>query len=112
MVAAGGRQFEYSFMDYSPESSPERENGPDNGFDFLEFSREHEPDRVSIRVWKIFIHLTSDIVAVKQDSSILKESSNPVCGFSMMEQVRLCAVWSTENWLGSSMNHIQGWMTV
>ena len=65
MVAAGGRQFEYSFMDYSPESSPERENGPDNGFDFQEFSREHEPDRVSIRVWKIFIHLTSDIVAVK-----------------------------------------------
>ena len=40
MVAAGGRQFEYSFMDYSPESSPELENGPDNGFDFQEFSRE------------------------------------------------------------------------
>ena len=30
----------------------------------------------------------------------------------MMEQVRLCAVWPTENWLGSSMNHIQGWTTV
>ena len=29
----------------------------------------------------------------------------------MMEQVRLCAVWPMENWLGSSMNHIQGWMT-
>ena len=29
-----------------------------------------------------------------------------------MERVRLCAVWPTENWLGSSMNHIQGWMTV
>ena len=40
MVAAGGRQFEYSFMDYSPESSPECENGPDNGFDFQEFRRE------------------------------------------------------------------------
>ena len=25
----------------------------------------------------------------------------------MIEQVRLCAVWTTENWLGSSMNHIQ-----
>ena len=35
---------------------------------------------------------------------------NPVCGFSKMEQVRLCAVWPTENWLGSSINHIQGWM--
>ena len=35
-----------------------------------------------------------------------------VCGFSMMEQVRLCAVWPTENWLGNSINHIQGWMTV
>ena len=40
MVAAGGRQFEYSFMDYSPESSPDCENGPDNGFEFQEFSRE------------------------------------------------------------------------
>ena len=29
-----------------------------------------------------------------------------------MEQVRLCAVLSTENWLDSSMNHMQGWMTV
>ena len=23
-----------------------------------------------------------------------------------MEELRLCAVWQTENWLGSSMNHI------
>ena len=30
----------------------------------------------------------------------------------MMEQVRLYAVWPTENWLGSSMNHIQGWKAV
>ena len=30
----------------------------------------------------------------------------------MMEQVRLCAVWPTENWLGSSMNYIQGLRTV
>ena len=29
-----------------------------------------------------------------------------------MEQVRLCAVWPTENWLGSSMNQVQGWKTV
>ena len=29
-----------------------------------------------------------------------------------MEQVRLCAVLPTENWLASSMNHIQGRMTV
>ena len=29
-----------------------------------------------------------------------------------MGQVRLCAVWPTENWLGSSMNHIQGWKAV
>ena len=30
----------------------------------------------------------------------------------MMEQVRLCAVWPIENWLGSSLNQIQGWTTV
>ena len=29
-----------------------------------------------------------------------------------MEQVRLCAVWPTENWLDSSMNHILGWKIV
>ena len=43
---------------------------------------------------------------------IFRQSSNPVCGFSMMEQVRLCAVWPMENWLGCSLNHIQGWTTV
>ena len=30
----------------------------------------------------------------------------------MMEQVRLCAVWPRENWLGSSLNQIQGWTPV
>ena len=35
-----------------------------------------------------------------------------VGGFSMMEQVRLCAVWPMENWLGSSFNQIPGWITV
>ena len=29
----------------------------------------------------------------------------------MMEQVRLGAVWPMENWLGSSLNQIQGWTT-
>ena len=49
----------------------------------------------------------SEILAVKHESMILGHSSNPVYGFSMMEQVRLCAVW-----LGSSLNQIQGWTTV
>ena len=53
-----------------------------------------------------------DILFLKHNSRILKQSSNPVCGFSMMKQVRLCAVWPTENWPGSSMNHLQGRMTV
>ena len=30
----------------------------------------------------------------------------------MMEQVRLCAVCPMENWIGSSLNGIQGWSTV
>ena len=29
----------------------------------------------------------------------------------MIEQVRLCDVWPMENWLGSSLNQIQGWTT-
>ena len=54
----------------------------------------------------------SDILFLKHDSSILRQSPNPVCGFSMMEQVRLCAVCPTQNWRCSSVNHIQGWTTV
>ena len=54
----------------------------------------------------------SDILFLKHACSTLRQSSNNVCGFSMMEQVRLCAVWPSENWLGSPMNHILGWMTV
>ena len=30
----------------------------------------------------------------------------------MLEQVRLCAAWPMENWLGSSLNQIQGWTAV
>ena len=56
--------------------------------------------------------LTADILSLKPDSSIFRQSFNPVCGFSMMEHVRLCAVYPTENWLGSSVNHIRGWETV
>ena len=54
----------------------------------------------------------SECLALKHESRILGHSSNPVCGFSMMEQVRLCAVWPVENWLGSSWHQIQGWTTV
>ena len=50
----------------------------------------------------------SEFLALKKESSIFGHSSNPVCGFSMMKQVRLCAVWPMENWLGSSLNQIQG----
>ena len=42
-------------------------------------------------------HLVTDLLFLKHDSRILRQSSNPVCGYSMMEQVRLCAVWPTEN---------------
>ena len=33
----------------------------------------------------------ADIIFLKHDSSTLRLSSNHVCSFSMMEQVRLCA---------------------
>ena len=57
----------------------------------------------------------ADILFLKHCSSIFRQSSHPESGFSMMEQVRLCAVWPTDNLLCSSINHIlvlQGWMTV
>ena len=41
----------------------------------------------------------SDILIIKHDSRILWQSSNPVCGFSMMEQASLCAVWPELAWL-------------
>ena len=55
-------------------------------------------------------HTPTDILFLKHDRRIFRP--NPVCGFSMMEQVRLCAVWPRENWLGSSMNQKQAWMTI
>ena len=56
--------------------------------------------------------LKTEFLSLKHESRILGHSSNPVCGFSMMDQVRLCAVWPMENLLGSSLNQIQGWTTV
>ena len=53
-----------------------------------------------------------EFLALRHKSRLLGLSSNPVCGFFVMEQVRLCAVWPTENWLGSSLNQIQGWTAV
>ena len=44
----------------------------------------------------------ANILFLKHESRIPGQSSNLVCGFSMMEQVRLCAVRPTENWLGTS----------
>ena len=59
-----------------------------------------------------FLMTPPEFLALKHKSRILGHSSNPVCGFFMIEQVSLCAVWPMENWLGSSLNHIQGWTTV
>ena len=53
-----------------------------------------------------------EFLALKQESMILGHLSNPVCGFSMMGQVGLRAIWTMENLLGSSLNQIQGWTTV
>ena len=53
-----------------------------------------------------------EFLALKHDSRILGHSSHPVCGFPMMEQVRLCAVWPIENWLGYSLNQTQCRTTV
>ena len=53
-----------------------------------------------------------EFLALKHERRILRHSSSPWCGLSMMEQVRLCAVWPMENWLGLSLNQIQGWTTV
>ena len=51
----------------------------------------------------------SEVLALKQESRIIGQPTNPASGFSMME---LCAVWPMDNWLGSSLNQIQGWTTV
>ena len=53
-----------------------------------------------------------EFLALKHKRLILGHLWKPVCGFSMMGPVSICAVWPTENWLGSSLNKIQGWTTV
>ena len=47
-----------------------------------------------------------EFLALKHESRILGQSSNPASDFSILEQVRLCDVWPTENWLGVSLNQI------
>ena len=84
----------------------------------LPWLTEHTPAGSSTRNLLHFLQsvgtdrLQADILFLKHDSSTLRQSSNSVCGFPMMEQVRLCAGWPTESWLGSSMNPIQWWKTV
>ena len=49
-----------------------------------------------------FLMSKVDILFLKHASSLFRQSSNTVCGFSMMEQVGLGAVCLMENWLGTS----------
>ena len=63
------------------------------------------PSRAITPSWGI--KLRGRVPCSMHESRICGYSSNPVCGFSVMEQVRL-----TENLLGSSMNHIEGWKTL
>ena len=53
-----------------------------------------------------------EFLELKHESRILKHTSYPECGFPKIEQVRVCAAWPMENWLGSSLKQIQGWNTV
>ena len=56
----------------------------------------------------LLVQPEADILFLRHASRILRQSSEPVCGFSTTGQVRLCAIWPRENWLGSSRNHVQG----
>ena len=62
--------------------------------------------------WRSSGLFPAEFLALKHESRILRHSTSPVCGFSMMEQVRLIAVWPMENLLGSSLSQIQSWTTV
>ena len=75
--------------------------------------RERVKDRIKGAAAVAGAALRADILLLKYDSRIFSQSSNPVlCGFSIMKQSKLCGVWPMENWLVSSVNHIQGRMTV
>ena len=53
----------------------------------------------------------ADIFSLSKRVAYSDQSSNPECCFSMMEQVRLCAVFPMENWLGTSKTTYRvGWM--
>ena len=65
-------------------------------------ARERERERAGGRLNGMIglsLNGRTDILSIKLDSSIFRQSANPVCGFSMMEKVRLCPAWPTENWL-------------
>ena len=60
------------------------------------------------RRFMVRIDSGAEFLTLKHESRIFGHSSN----LSIMEQVRLCAVWAMDNWLGSSLNQIQDWTTV
>ena len=70
-----------------------------------------EDDRLALSQLHIVCCLP-DFLALNHKSRILGHSSNPVCGFSMLEHVWLCAGWPMGNRFGSSLNQILGWTTV
>ena len=59
--------------------------------------KDHQPTSISAAPKFLKIRdkesKVAEFLALKHDSRILGHSSNPVCGFSMMEQVRPCGVW-------------------
>ena len=76
----------------------------------IKFSKRFNTCKVRKRETQTPVH--AEVFTLKHESKIFRRSSNPVCGFSMVELVRFCAVLPAENWLGSPWNHIQVWMTV
>ena len=73
----------------------------------LKFSPSENPRGKSKKCWSLR-RRKPEVITLKHESRILGQWSNPVCGFSMT----CCAVGLMENWLGSSLNQIQGWTTV
>ena len=49
-----------------------------------------------------------EVLALKLESRNFRQPTNPASGFSVLEQVRFFAIWPTDNWLGSSLNQMQG----
>ena len=95
MIRLGENSFRRTELNTNPKASKNPKRHSDHPWDGRVYLRQTDGQTKQMNLLRLPLlpppPQRSEVLALKQESKI-----------SMMEQVRICAVWPTENWLGSS----------